>query len=210
MTKTNRRAYSNYTSPNELDIGCSSRRHQKKRSRRHRGHRHYHSSIPPARLQDLFESILNFLVSLIERDKKAFDYCSYHLVHNSERYDDDVRLEMGKMRKKVAIQMKELAFNGKDYTSVIYALPEFKRARDSLRTQAGVTVWLFREFMNGLALPAVKLQLTVLSNDANRHCTTITVYAKVVYHLSRWSVTDDVNARADEEIRDFKQGSQTP
>lgn len=63
--------------------------------------------------------------------------------------------------------------------------------------------------MNGLALATVKSRFTFSSNDANRHEETIKIYAKVVSHILRQYATDAVIARADEKIRNLKQGSST-
>lgn len=67
--------------------------------------------------------------------------------------------ETQKICKKVAVQMKDQAFNNKDCISVINVLTEFKRVCDSLRTHKGAPVWLFREFTNGPALAVIKVRL---------------------------------------------------
>lgn len=106
--------------------------------------------------------------------------------------------------------MKDQAYNGKDFISVINFLTKFKRAYDSSRIHCGAAVWQFRKFTSGPALADIKARSTLLSNDANRHKGTITTYVEVVNHVLRRYATDAVIAKADEEIRNFKQGSVTP
>lgn len=56
-------------------------------------------------------------------------------------------------------------------------------------------------------LAAVRVQLTPSSNDSNRHKGNTKIYAGVVYYLSRRYPTDNLIAKADEGIRNFKRDS---
>lgn len=71
------------------------------------------------------------------------------------------------MHKNAPTHIEDQAFNDRASISVVDILTEFKRAYDSSRIVEGTTVWLFREFMNAPALAAVRLQLTVSSNNPN-------------------------------------------
>lgn len=79
--------------------------------------------------------------------------------------------------------MKDQAFNEKESISVINFLTEFKRACDSLRIRKGAAVWHLRESMNGSALAAIIMKLTLFSNDANSHEVTFPSYTGMVNHL---------------------------
>lgn len=53
--------------------------------------------------------------------------------------------EILKMHSKIAVQMKDQAFNGKDSVSVINFLPEFNRACDTPRIYKVAVVWTSRK-----------------------------------------------------------------
>lgn len=105
--------------------------------------------------------------------------------------------EIQTVRKNVAVQMSDQAFNGKYLISVIKFSTGFKRAGDSLRTYGGAAVWLFREFVNIPALSAIEARLTLSSNEAYRLERIIIDYAVVVYHLLRRYATDAVTTSSD-------------
>lgn len=104
---------------------------------------------------------LNVLAPVSERYQKAVDYRCYRLIHKSQRHDDDVASEIQKMHRKVAVQVKEQAFNSKESISVKNFSTKFRLACDSSRCYEDAAVWHFREFMNGPALPAIKVWLTL-------------------------------------------------
>lgn len=106
--------------------------------------------------------------------------------------------------------MKEQEPNGKDFTSIINSVPEFRRAYDSSRIHQDAAVWPLREFMNGPVFAASKPPSTLTSNDADRRDRTITTYAEVVNHLLWLYATDAVIAKDDEKICILKQGLLAP
>lgn len=110
------------------------------------------------------------------------------------------------MRKKFTIRLIDPPFNGKDSIEVTNSLSEFKWACNSSRNHEGATVWLLREFINGIALAANKARLPLSLNDKNRQKGSITSYAKVVSRLLRRYDTDAVIAKVDVEICNFKIG----
>lgn len=65
------------------------------------------------------------------------------------------------MRKNVAAQMKDEAFNGKNPISIINVLTEFKRVCDWPHVYNSATVWFFRGAMTGLALAAIKVRFSI-------------------------------------------------
>lgn len=109
----------------------------------------------------------------------AVGYRSYHLIHTSPSYDDDAALGVQELRKKLAVQMKDQAFNRHNLISVINFLTKFKRAWDPLRINEIASVWLYREFMIGPALASNKVRLALLSNMASRYEGPITSHARV-------------------------------
>lgn len=118
------------------------------------------------------------------------DYHEYQLIHNSQRYADDVASIMRHIRKSVPVQMKEKVFNGKYYISIMNYLTEFRRMFDSSRIREEAAVGLFRDFMSGPTLAAIKVRLTLSSNDANGQKENMMSYAGVVNHRLRRYTTD--------------------
>lgn len=88
--KKNTELYSNLTYSEELNICRYDRRHQDRRSKRHRSRQHYCSTIPPACKRDHSESGLKVLVRVNERFLKAVDYRFHRLINKAQRYDDEV------------------------------------------------------------------------------------------------------------------------
>lgn len=126
--KTNPRAYSSYTSSDKSNVRRHGRHHPKRRGRRYRSRRQYRSPKPPVRERDLSKFGLKVLITGKERYQKAVDHRYYRSIYKSEWHDYDMASDFQKMRKKVAVQMKDQAFNGKDSISVVEVLTEFKRA----------------------------------------------------------------------------------
>lgn len=60
----------------------------------------------------------------------------------------------------LAVQMKAQAFNAKKPISAINSLTESNRACDSLRTHEGAVVLLFRDFMSGASIVAIRKRFT--------------------------------------------------
>lgn len=46
---------------------------------------------------------------------------------------------------------------------------EFRRACNSQSIHDGATVWIFKDFLSGLLVAAIKARLTLSSKDANKH-----------------------------------------
>lgn len=97
----------------------------------------------------------------------------------------------------------------KDSVPVINALDELKKACYSWLIHDDATVCHYREFINDPAVAAIKDLLSLSPNDANKYEETITIYTDVVSHKFRRYDTAAVNAKDDEEIRNFKQGLST-
>lgn len=96
------------------------------------------------------------MIPVNERYQRAVDYHSYHLVDEYQGCNDDVASKIQKLRKRLAILIKDQAYHGKDCTPVINFLTEFKQACNSLRIQKGAVVWLITEFMNCPSLATIK------------------------------------------------------
>lgn len=124
--------------------------------------------------------------------------------------DDIIVLQLQKMRKNVAVQMKTRIFNGQDSFFVITFLTEFRQACDSLQIPESPAVELCSGFMSSTVLIAIKARLTPSPNHANRHENATTTYTAVVNHLLRRSASEDVADNGDKNIRKFKPSSLTP
>lgn len=72
------------------------------------------------------------------------------------------------MKNKVAVQMMDQVFSGKDSISVINLWTEFKGAWDSLQIHDEAAAWPFTEFMSDPRLAAIRARLTLSSNDPNK------------------------------------------
>lgn len=83
------------------------------------------------------------MVLVNEWYQKAVYYRFYRLLHKSQRYGDDAASEIQKVRKNVAVHIKEQKFNGKNFIFVIHFLTELKRACDLSRSHEGTAVLLF-------------------------------------------------------------------
>lgn len=112
---------------------------------------------------------------------------------------------MQKVRKEIAVQMKDKVFSRQDSISVINVSTEFKRTCHLSLTHEGCTLWLFRKFITGRAFATINAWLTVSSNYVNRHEGTIIIYAEVVNHLFQHYGTGTVIAKGDQKIQSFKQ-----
>lgn len=82
-------------------------------------------------------------------------------MHKSRSHADVVDSEMQKTRKRVAAQMKNQAFNGKDPITIVNYLIDFKRACHLSNIQEGAAVWLFRDYTTDPAFAAIKARLTI-------------------------------------------------
>lgn len=76
-------------------------------------------------------------------------------------YNDDAASDLQKRCRKVVVQEKDQAFNGKDFISVVNVLTDFKKACHSSRNHEGAAAWLFRKFMNCPDLAVIKVRLTL-------------------------------------------------
>lgn len=103
---------------------------------------------------------------------------------------------MQKIRKKVAFQKKNQAFNGKEALSEIMFPAELEEAFHSSRIHKGAAVWLILGIMNSSILDAIKARLALSSNDANNDEGIITTNAIAMNHLLRRHTTDAVIAKS--------------
>lgn len=72
------------------------------------------------------------MVPVREKYQTAVDYCFCGLIHKLNRDIEELTAEMHEI-KKVPIEMKDQALNGKYSTSVINFVTEFKRVGATLR-----------------------------------------------------------------------------
>lgn len=94
------------------------------------------------------------------RFASAADYRSYYLLKKLSHLDDDVVHELHKMAKKIASQIKDCFFSGKDPILVVAFLQDCKSACDAYGIYEGAVMCLFKYFLTGLSEPAVKAPTT--------------------------------------------------
>lgn len=104
---------------------------------------------------------------------------------------------MQNMGKKVAVQMKEEAFNGQVSISVINFSTKLKWACNSSRIYHGAAAWLFRKFRTSLASTAIEAWSALSSNHPKRNKDTIMPYGGGVNQLLKRYVADAVIAKTD-------------
>lgn len=78
------------------------------------------------------------------RYQTAANYQSYRFNYKSQRHEHNVASQMQKRRKKVAVEIKDEAFNGQNSICVIKVSTEGKLSGDSLQIHESTAVWLFR------------------------------------------------------------------
>lgn len=193
-------------SSNKPDIHRYGNYYRNVKRRRHRSRCYHRSPLPETRKRSNSVSGLKVLVPANQRNCTAVEYRLQKLIRRSQRYEDYFTSEMQKIRKKVAMQMKDQVFSGKDLISAINYLTEFKRECDSSRIPERAAVWLFRDFINERALAANEARMTLSCNDTKKHEVTITSYTEIVNQLLRCYTTDTPIAKADEKIHNFRQG----
>lgn len=71
-------------------------------------------------------------------------------------------------------------------------------------------IWVYQEFMTGLAFATISVRLTLSHYDTNRHGSTIKSYAEILTDLSRCGATDAVVVEAKEETCNLRPGSLAP
>lgn len=83
------------------------------------------SSLPHARTHKQVKtvSVLDIVEPVGERQQKGSEYGLNYLIYKSQMYDDGLTAEVQKMRKKVAIQIKDRAFKGKTFILLINVPP---------------------------------------------------------------------------------------
>lgn len=203
-------AYSTSTALNISDTRHYNSHRRMKRARRYYKHSHHCSPAPSAHKQEHFVSNRTVLVQVIERYQKANDYCSYRLIQKYQRCDDEVASELQKMRKKLAVQIKDQTFNRKDLISVINLLTEFKQGEIS---HESTKVPLLGSSINLWTVPPLQLWRRgrpCRQSHGNRLGGTVMSHAGVVNRLLSRYATSAVSPKGDEEICKVKQGQLTP
>lgn len=103
-----------------------------------------------------------------DRFATAVNYPNYRYLNKVSLYDDDVEHELHRMAKKIAVQMKDRTFPGKDPSLVIAFYNEFKSLSDECGVPEDVAKRLFKQCLADPAKAAVKARLT-LRNPSNFH-----------------------------------------
>lgn len=154
--RTDPKWYSTSTFFDKPDSHHHDNRRQERKIRCHRSTEHYCSPTRLESKQDLSEPGLKFLIPVSYKYQKDVEYHSYHHIHKSQRYRDNVGFKIRKMLKRSTVQMKDQVLNGKDPISVINFMNAFKWVYHFSSIQEGAAICLFREFMNGSSIVAIK------------------------------------------------------
>lgn len=127
-------------SVDESDVRRYRNRCRGGKSRHCRSLRHHRSPSPEVRKRSNIVRGSKVLISVNERYRTAVNYRSKLLIHKYQLYDNDVDLEVQQMCKKVSVQTKDRAFNGKDPIYRINYLSGLKCACDAFRIRAEAAV----------------------------------------------------------------------
>ena len=136
---------------------------------------------------------------------EACDFNSYRLQNQNARYTAKDRKRMNRFRKDMIIQMRPHVFDGKSPIAVMNFLSEFVEACDVNEVHEGAARWLFQFYIVGTAKEQFKRHAHGKKKGAKM--VKLTTYCAVVQYFLRTYATDEVIARAHEEVSLFKQGS---
>lgn len=115
-----------------------------------------------------------------------------------------------KMAKKIAMQMMDRTFFGKDPTLVIAFLQKFKSSRNACKIDEIATMWLSKQFLTGPDDAAVKARITLRKSARFYHEGVLKLYSAIVQILLKRYVTDDNEAKLDAELQNLKERSICP
>lgn len=73
----------------------------------------------------------------------------YCIIKKCTRSDNDVEYKLNKMATKIAVQVNDEIFNGKNTVSVIVFIQEFKAACNVSNIHEGAVIWLLKYYLNG-------------------------------------------------------------
>lgn len=160
--KTSTNLYSIFTSLDERYISSYESCGRQEWSTYHQGQCHYRSPTPLTHIREYSESAINLLVPVKLRNEVDVDYHFFCLIHILQRYNVDLLFEIPRMRKKVIVQIMDDCFNEIHSICVINLLTEFRRVRDSFRTQENAIGRIFREFMNSPTLVNIRSTVVIV------------------------------------------------
>ena len=82
---------------------------------------------------------------------KAVNYKTYRLERRSSRYDKRVARRIGRLQKRLDVQMKPHTFSCQERIAILGFLARFQTACDETRDTEGEAVWCFQFFLIGQA-----------------------------------------------------------
>lgn len=130
----------------------------------------------------------------------AVSYLNYGLLNKSSGYDDDASHDLHRMVNRLAVQMKDGAFSGKDSTLVVAFLQEFKSACDAGRLYGSAALCLFNQLLTGRAEAEVKVRVTLKISANVYHEGALKFYYAIAQLLPMHYVTDDDIAELDAQV----------
>ena len=115
---------------------------------------------------------------------------------------------MGKIERKLTVQMKDHAFSGDDPITVLGFLARYKDACDKNEISEGAALWAVQFFLKGQAGALVKSRLAgqTMAMDSERG-ELLTCYKELVNFLLHTYATDDVMAETVADVEGLKQST---
>lgn len=134
----------------------------------------------------------------------ACDFNSYRLNNKNARYTASDRKKMRRYQKDLMVQLRSSLFDGKNPISVLNFLAEFVEACDLNKVHEGAARWLFQYYITGSAKDRFKRNANG-GNKKSAKMVKLATYCAVVQYFLRTYATDDVIAKAHEEVSMYRQ-----
>ena len=140
--------------------------------------------------------------------KKAVYFKTYRLHNRSLQYDSSVTKKLSKIRKRMEPEMRPHLFDGSDPITIIPFLEAFRDSCNVNGVHEGAALWLVGYFLRGSAKSKVTARTT--SNNAKKKIgNRLLTYCQAIDFLLRTYATDDIIARAVDDLKSYKQDSTT-
>lgn len=105
------------------------------------------------------------------------------------------------MTKKVAVQMKDRTFCGRDQVSIIAVLQDCKAACDAFKIHEGAAIWLLKHFLTRCVEADIKALVALPTKTAKAQEDCPTSYSTVIKFLLKLYATGVNIAVLDGDIR---------
>lgn len=141
--------------------------------------------------------------------KDALKYKNHRLIDRSDVYNHDTAGRIHKWQTRLKVQMDMKLFDPKDPVAIPAFLTNFKTACDALGIHEGAAMWLFKPFMRESAKSALNMRICPSDQSSVTKKGKLASYSAVVNYLLMTYAYDDIIAKAEAELHQFKQGTKT-